>query len=209
MKTSNLLFVLAAIFSQLSVSSASANTVAPSSVSLLGYQLWASTSTDCSNPIKVIDNGSGGKLVDVASSTDFGTATLPPNGTYQCLIVVASDTFTLIPAVTGTSAGTNDLCAAGTVYTQDTCQTGTTSPLPDGTTTVCGTGQIDKVATYISTTGTPGADGHTPAVAKYLNSAIKVANGNVDVTLFVYNPDGLVNQNGSCGQNANTVLGVR
>jgi hypothetical protein len=148
-------------------------------------------------------------VVDIALSTDFGSATLPPNGTYQCLIVVASDTYTLIPSMTGTSAGTNDLCVAGTVYTQDTCHTGTTSPLPDGTSTVCGTGQADKVASYISTAGTPGADGHTPASAKFLNAPITVANGNVDVTLFVSNPDGLVNQNGSCGQNANAVVGVR
>lgn len=209
MKKSKASIVFAATLLQLSISSAMANTVTSSSVILLGYELWASTSTNCSNPIKVIDNGSAGKVVDIAKSTDFGTSTIPPNGTYQCLIVVASDTFSLIPAVTGTSAGTNDLCTAGTVYTQDTCQTGTTSPLPDGTTTVCGTGQVDKVATYISTTGTPGADGHTPAAAKFLNSAIKVADGSVDVTLFVSNPDGLVNQNGSCGQDANTVLGVR
>jgi hypothetical protein len=202
-------FLLAVALIQSSILSASANTVAPSSVSLLGYQLWASTSTDCSNPIKVIDNGSSGKTVDIALSTDFGSATLPPNGTYQCLIVVASDTYTLVPSVTGTSAGTNDLCVAGTVYTQDTCHTGTSSPLPDGSTTVCGTGQADKVASYISTAGTPGDDGHTPGTSKYLNAPITVANGNVDVTLFVSNPDGLVNQNGSCGQNANAVVGVR
>jgi hypothetical protein len=201
--------LMALALAPFSFSSAFANTVVPSSVSLLGYQLWASTSTDCSNPIKVIDNGSSGKVVDIAQSTDFGSAELPPNGTYQCLIVVASDTYTLIPSVTGTSVGTNDLCTAGTVYTQDTCHTGTTSPLPDGTTTVCGTGQVDKVASYISTSGTPGADGHTPTSAKFLNAPITVANGNVDVTLFVSNPDGLVNQNGSCGQNSNAVVGVR
>jgi len=209
MRKSKAFLAMAAALIQFSFSSAIANTVAPSSVSLVGYELWASTSTDCSNPVKVIDNGNTGKVIDIATSTDFGSATLPPSGTYQCLIVVASDTYTLIPSVTGASAGTNDLCTAGTVYIQDTCHTGTTSPLPDGTTTVCGTGQVDKVASYISTSGTVGADGHTPASAKYLNAPITVANGNVDVTLFVYNPDGLVNQNGSCGQDANTVLGVR
>jgi hypothetical protein len=176
---------------------------------LKGYELWASTSTNCSNPVKVIDNGTAGKVVDIASSTDFGTANLPPDGTYQCLIAVVSDTYTIVPAVTGTSGGTNNLCVAGQTYTQDTCQTGTSSTLPDGTTTTCGTGQVDKVASYISTTGTTGADGMTVATAKKLNAPIVVAGSSVNVTLFVTNPDGLVNQSGSCGQDSNAVLGVR
>jgi len=209
MKNSQALLALAVALFQFPISGAFANIVTPSSILLTGFELWASTSSDCSSPIKVIDNGSSGKVVDIASSTDFGSATLPPSGTYRCLIVVASDTYTLVPSIDGTSVGTNDLCTAGTTYTQDTCHTGTSSPLPDGSTTVCGTSQVDKVASYISTAGAPGADGHTPATAKFLNAPIVVADGNVNATLFVYNPDGLVNQNGSCGQNANSVVGVR
>jgi hypothetical protein len=190
-------------------SHASANIVTPATLTLTAYELWASTSTNCSNPVKVIDNGTAGKSVDIASSTDFGSAKLPPDGTYECLIAVVNDTYTIIPAVTGTSNGTNDLCTAGTTYTQETCHAGTSVNLPDGTTTNCGTGQVDKIAAYISTTGTVGADGGSPATAKKLNSSITVAGGSVDVTLFVTNPDGLVNQSGSCGQNSNAVLGVR
>lgn len=187
------------------------NTVTPSTLKLTGYQLWASTSTDCSNPIKVIDNGSAGKEVDIATSTDFGSATLPPNGTYVCLIAVVSDTYTIVPAITGTTAagGTaNDLCIAGNTYTQDTCGTGVSSVLPDGTTTTCATGRADKVASYISTAGTAGADGDA-AHPKLLNSSIVISGASTSKTLFVSNPDGLVNQSGSCGQNSGAVVGVR
>ena len=59
---------------------ASANTVTPSSLKMTGYELWASTSTDCSSPVKVINNGTSGKSIDIALSTDFGSATLPPDG---------------------------------------------------------------------------------------------------------------------------------
>jgi|GEM_PF-4624829 len=209
MKISKQVFSLSACFVVLAASTAKANIVAPSSLKLTAYQLWASTSTNCSNPVKVIDNGTSGKVIDIAASTDFGSATLPPDGTYQCLIAVVNDTYTIIPAATGTSSGVNDLCVAGTTYTQDTCHTGTSVNLPDGTTTTCGNSQVDKIAAYISTAGSTGADGGTPATAKKLNSAIVVAGGRVDVTLFVTNPDGLVNQSSSCGQDANAVLGVR
>lgn len=190
---------------------ASANTVTASSVKLHAYELWASTSEACSSPVKVIDNGTSGILIDTISSTDFGQGNLPPSGTYKCLIVVVGDTLTLVPSVTGTTTtGTNqnDLCIAGTTYTQDTCRTGT-STLPDGSTTTCSNSHEDKVAAYISTAGTAGADGNDVAHAKLLNAEIVVDGQNVDKTLYVYDPVGLVNQNGTCGQSASAVLGVR
>ncbi|MBS1985126.1 MAG: hypothetical protein JST16_13230 [Bdellovibrionales bacterium] len=208
----NTKFLLSLVASTLTFAAAQANTVTISSYKLKAYELWASTATDCSSPVKVIDNGSSGKEVDIATSTDFGEGNLPPDGTYKCLIAVIGDTSTMVPEVTGTTtsgATQNDACVAGTTYTQDTCAAGTTSKLPDGTTTTCRTGQEDKVAAYISTTGTEGADGHDASTAKLLNDSIVVAGKAVDKTLYVTNPDGLVNQNGSCGQDSNAVLGVR
>lgn len=94
-------------------------------------------------------------------------------------------------------------------FTQDTCHTGSTSTLPDGTVTTCLDNHVDKIAAFISTAGTAGANGGDAAHAKLLNASITVAGASVSKTLFVTNPDGLVNQNSSCGQDSNAVLGVR
>ncbi len=197
-------------FALIALSSASANTVTATTLKLTAYQLWASTdATNCSNPVKVIDNGPSGKEVDIAQSTDFGSATLPPDGTYTCLIAVVDDRYTIIPAITGDGSGqANTNCHSGVTYTQDTCASGTFT-LPDGTSTTCSSGTKDKIAAYISTAGADGNDGQDAAHAKKLNSSITVSGGSVDVTLYVTNPHGLVDQSGSCGQDASAVLGVR
>ena len=179
----------------------------PVSETITVYQVWVSLSASCTSPVKVIDNGTSGKAVNVVGAIDFGAGTLPANGSYNCLIVVLSDTQTIVsPATAGTGGSSN--CTASLSITQDTCQTGTSSALPDGTTTTCTTGTNDKVAAYFSTSGTAGGESHNIATAKLLVAPIVVAGVSTSATFNVIDPDGLVNQNGGCGQDSNATLKI-
>lgn len=178
--------------------------LAPASMTINVYSVWASATADCASPVKVIDNGTTGKLVNVVGAIDLGSGTPPSFATASCLIIVLDDTQSF---VTGSTAGTggSSNCTANTTFTQDTCPTGTSSALPDGTTTSCTTGVKDKVAAYFSTSGTAGGESHNIATAKLLVAPISVT---TSATFKVIDPDGMVNQSGTCGQDSNATLKI-
>lgn len=202
----------------------SAFAVEPAQVNVTVYQLWASLNADCSDPIKVIDNGATGRTSNIVTGPDLGEGTLPPDGTYNCLIMVIKDNVQIVPATTGTipvgacdqssiatalNCGDAD-CVAGQAYDQITCNNmAQADPLPDGTAAECdGTG--GKVAAFFSTTGSQSADGHKASAAKKLSTPIVVAGGSTSVTFSMYDPVGLKSESaGMCGQTQHASMEIK
>jgi hypothetical protein len=124
-------------------------TQTPSALKVKIYEVWASKASDCSAPEKVIDLAEGVEI-DMTQNPQIGSGSIE-DGTYECLIVVASDQIKVTPSTNGGS------CTAGTEVTQDICLTTFSSTLPDGTTTTCGGNpnppgnlQDDTIAIYVS-----------------------------------------------------------
>jgi hypothetical protein len=62
----------------------------PTSMKIQIYQILVSTSTDCSNPVSLIDHGATPVEVNLVNSPTLVNAA-PPSGTYNCLILKMSD----------------------------------------------------------------------------------------------------------------------
>ncbi|MDD4975290.1 MAG: hypothetical protein PHY93_13105 [Bacteriovorax sp.] len=135
-----------------------------SSIKLKIYKMAVSTSPLCTNLITVLDNGTSPTEVDFLQNPNLGSGTLA-DGTYPCIVIEFSDLVKFTPSNTSTSGN----CNSATEYTLDVCRAGgSTSVLINGTTTNCtgtsgtnttyGTPGDDRVAMYISTATTGGAD---------------------------------------------------
>src|SRR5687768_10629222 len=89
----------------------------PSSVNVLMYAMYLSTSADCSNPFPVFDGGSAPMAFDMMVGPTIGGGN-PPDGTYPCIIMKMADR---VEFRTTTAEGS---CAANTSYTIDICRSG-------------------------------------------------------------------------------------
>jgi hypothetical protein len=126
----------------------------PSAESGTFYEFWASTSVQCTDPVLVFKNAAP-MAEDVLTSPTLGSGPLA-DGTYPCVILVLSDTFSATPSASSDTGH----CVAGTSFTYQVCSAGHTSLLPDGTTVNCTDGE-DKIAVYFSTATVAGANGPT------------------------------------------------
>jgi hypothetical protein len=114
------------------------------------YEFWLAKEADCSNPIAVFKN-TAGKEVDMMVGPEIGSGELE-QGTYNCVIMVMSDTTKFTPAATTGN------CTIDQEYTLDVFQPQgetykPTGKLPDGT-VVTGAVGAQKMAVYISTMST-------------------------------------------------------
>jgi hypothetical protein len=127
----------------------------PATVFISLYAIAVSQSTDCSNPIVVVDYGDTPKEFNFASSPRLGGGFVP-DGTYPCVMLKMKDVIRFRPATT------DQACIAGTEYPIDVCRSGTHTPLAVSTATfgsgTCsGTNDApvdDKVTLFISTIST-------------------------------------------------------
>lgn len=115
----------------------------PSSLKLTVYGVWLFTTSDCSGTAVEVFNGTTGQEVDVIAGGSYGSGNVSPN-TFRCIVLKMSDNVKFTPS---TSDGS---CTAGTEYTMDVCQTGTSSAGPDGTTVNCTTGTNDRPYVFLA-----------------------------------------------------------
>lgn len=207
----------------------SAYAVAPSQVNVTIHEVWLATKADCSNPIKVIDNGADGRTSNLVYGPDLGEGTLPPDDSYNCLIIVLKDKIQVVPSANGSISGQttcqkdsstieealtcNDIgCIADTPIDQTTCNGGAAQAddLPDGTPAACD-GSGGKVAAFFSTSGTPSGDGHKASTAKKMAAPIVIAGAATNVTFSMYDPVGLKSeQDGTgCGQTQHASMEIK
>jgi hypothetical protein len=149
----------------LQIASAANTGLSASSIKLKVYKMAVSTSPLCTGLVTVLDNGNTPTEVDFLQNPNLGNGTLA-DGTYACIVIEFSDLVKFTPSTTSTAGH----CNSATEYTLDVCRAGSgdSSILIDGTTTTCtgvsgdkdnyGTPGADRVAMYISTATTGGAD---------------------------------------------------
>lgn len=131
-----------------------------SSLKFKVYKMAVSTSANCTNPVTVIDNGNSPLQVDVkAANPIFGRGSIA-DGTYPCVILVASDTI----AYKGQASASGN-CSPSVETSRDLCTlaNGGTTKLLDGSTFNC-TNSEDQVAIYLSTNTAlnPSGNGFVP-----------------------------------------------
>jgi hypothetical protein len=86
------------------------------------YALYMSTSTDCSNPVLVTNNGATPVSKDMAASGTTLFTGNPPDGTYKCIAIKMHDVITFRPdAFSAAAAGSQ--CNTATSYTFDIYRT--------------------------------------------------------------------------------------
>jgi hypothetical protein len=96
----------------------------PASLKMKIYGVYASTSPQCTNPINVFLDGSGG-YVDILRGPTLGGGDLA-DGTYHCVIIKMSDVIKHTPMVA------DGACVAGTEYTGEVCRAGGDGGLATG-----------------------------------------------------------------------------
>jgi hypothetical protein len=208
----NILFLASALLVMSQATYAADTGLSASSIKLKVYKMAVSTSPLCTGLITVLDNGNTPTEVDFLQNPSLGSGSLA-DGTYPCIVIEFSDLVKFTPSSNSTSTN----CLASTEYTLDVCRAGgDTSVLIDGTVTNCtgtsganintyGTFGDDRVAMYISTATTGGADVFNRPTALgdnahglNLGAALTIAGSSSGK--FVVNPVGKVcdNNNASC-----------
>lgn len=138
---------------------------------LKAYEFLMAKAADCSDAVSIFKDDAGIE-VDMMAGPEIGSGQLDV-GTYNCVIMVMSDTLNFTPKTT------DGACVAGTAVALDVFrpQGETYKPegkLPDGTAIEGAVGE-QKMAIYISTLSTTsGGDGSNPFEAP---TAAKTANG--------------------------------
>ncbi|MBX7148307.1 hypothetical protein K1X76_04425 [bacterium] len=118
--------------------------VSPSSLFMKIYSLAVSTDEFCSDPITVFTNEEPVEE-DLTQNPTLGSGDIP-DGTYPCIIIEISDTFTYTPDAT------DGACEEGVEASKGVCNEGPLL-LFDGTDGECTTGE-DRVTIYLSTANT-------------------------------------------------------
>jgi hypothetical protein len=111
--------------------------------------LWASTSPLCTEPVLVFENHPV-EWADMLDEPVLGQGPLA-DGTYPCVIAIASDWMRFAPAASSDSGN----CQAGVVYEGDICHAGSDTLMPTGETVDCRDDTADLIALYLSTAGAP------------------------------------------------------
>lgn len=159
--------------------------VAPFQINITVHEVWLSTNTNCTSPIKVIDTGSSGRTSNIVKGPDLGGGTLPPDGTYPCLILVIKDNIQVVPSANGSIAADGGSCVrdTGTPAQHSVCR-------DDG---CVANATIDQ------------------KTAKKMDSAIVVVGASTDVTFTLFDPVGLKsNSSGAgCGQSQHASLSIK
>jgi len=167
--------------------------LSPSSLKLAVYKFAVSTSSLCTNPITVVNNGSSPVETEFVGGVNLGTGSIV-SGTYPCVIIEFSSLIKFTPSANSTSGN----CLTSTEESMDVCRNPDTSLLVDGTTTTCTAG-ADRIAMYISTasTSSTNADAFNPPVTTSdnthgfrLSTALTVSGATTG--RFVVNPSGKV-----------------
>lgn len=116
---------------------------------LKAYEFWIAKNSDCSSAVQVFEDEDG-KEVDMNQGPEIGSGEVE-TGTYNCVIMVMSDTLKFTPKTT------SGVCTAGEEFSLDVFQSRgedvADAVLPDGT-TVEAEASEQKVAVYISTLST-------------------------------------------------------
>jgi hypothetical protein len=123
MKTPSLPLILALI-SPVALAAPIAGGHDPASLKLKVYGLYASTSPQCTNPVRVFLRTSG-DYVDILRGPTLGDGDLA-DGTYHCVIIKMSDVIKHTPMVTDAA------CVAGTEYSGEVCRAGGDGGLATG-----------------------------------------------------------------------------
>ncbi len=118
--------------------------VSPSTLNVKVYSLAVSTDEFCSDPIIIFSNDTPDE-VDLASNPTLGSGEIP-NGTYPCVMIEMTDTFSYTPDATEGACIQDELASKGV------CDEGPLL-LFDGTDGACTTGE-DIVTLYLSTVNT-------------------------------------------------------
>lgn len=199
-------FMIVNCLGGLTIANAANLGLSASSIKLKVYKMAVSASPLCTDLITVLDNGNTPTEVDFLQNPSLGSGTLG-NGTYPCIVIEFSDLVKFTPSAN--SDGGN--CLTSTEYTLDVCRAGgDTSTLINGTSTTCtgtsgnnttyGTPGDDRVAMYISTTTTGGADAFNRPTsigdnAHGLNLGAALTISGTSSGKFVVNPAGQVCDN--------------
>lgn len=199
-------FMIVNCLGVLTIANAANLGLSASSIKLKVYKMAVSASPLCTDLITVLDNGNTPTEVDFLQNPSLGSGTLA-NGTYPCIVIEFSDLVKFTPSAN--SDGGN--CLTSTEYTLDVCRAGgDTSTLISGTTTTCtgtsgnnttyGTPGDDRVAMYISTATTGGADAFNRPTsigdnAHGLNLGAALTISGTSSGKFVVNPSGQVCDN--------------
>ncbi|MCR9165782.1 MAG: hypothetical protein ACE37F_07870 [Nannocystaceae bacterium] len=140
----------------------------PSSLSVLVHQVEFSLADDCSDPI-LVGTPEEPHYVDFTDGPELVDATLPPEGTYACVIITMSDHIQW-------SVDGDNPCAGD--HVQDVSG-------EDGT--------EETVKLYLSTAGDSGHDGNDAfeAPGLFLGGALEVGEGIVASEFVVSFPDGV------------------
>lgn len=183
--------------------------VDPAQMKIKVFKFAVSTHTDCSD-MQVIYEDSSPAYQQMLANPTIGSGTLA-DGEYPCIAMEVSDQ---IKFTTNTTEGS---CTAGSEYTIDVCRSDNSgaSTLIDGTAVTCaGTDDgvnpapnDDKVAIYMSTTGSDSNLAFIPSSPFPLTSAFTVA-GAVTATFVVDGSGKVDGSNTACGMNP-PVFGFR
>lgn len=88
----------------------------PSALKIKVYAVAVSSNKDCSSP-KLVSQYAGGQEFDFEANPTIMTGSVS-DGTYPCVILLMSDKLKVVPKTTFA----DNVCVAGTEYTQSVCQ---------------------------------------------------------------------------------------
>lgn len=172
----------------------------PTSFTMTLYQAWISANADCSSPVLIEDHGAAGAVVELSSSPILFSGT-PADGSYPCLILVASDNlrFTVDAIAVGAHLGCTDTT---TVYTQDVYRAGDAGWIDLAGSPIIATGSRaapgdDRVTYFISTNPAVVVAG-TASTPAHMNQVLSLTSPMVvpgTVTLHQNWVDGIDNDN--------------
>ena len=131
-----------------------ATAVDPTSFKMKISKVAVSTDPYCTNPVTIMEEATP-QYIDMVAGPEIGRVPVP-NGTYPCVIIVASDVIKVTPA-----ANDGVDCFKDLEISFNVCQAGLTTTNLDGTVSTCTSGE-DTMTIYLSTYSTAsGGDGAT------------------------------------------------
>lgn len=182
----------------------------PASLKLKVFGVYASTSAQCTNPIKVFLRTTA-DYVDMLQNPTLGGGDLP-DGTYNCVIIKMSD------VIKHTPKETDESCIAGTEYSGEVCRAGGEGGLAtalDGSPITCtgdgtsaGVGD-DTLFMFMTTDPSASTGGRafelplTPGDGKGIKLGSPLVISSTSRAKFVVDASGgVVSGGGECGINA-------
>jgi len=84
----------------------------PTSLKMKIYEVLVSANADCTSPVSLCTHSGADAIIDLVSNPTLCSGS-PAAGTYQCIILKISDTFTFKPDATAAANVPGGICVAG------------------------------------------------------------------------------------------------